>query len=271
MLSPRRLFLEIHDHDEAFRLLCSLAAAGGARRGAEYARVASLVADPALASKIARDGAERERQARIFTGLLRKRGLRESEPPEEMDHRAQLRRLGVGLAPGRLRCQEPLSDGDLVDHLVMGRVTGQRDAEGIHLMRGALAARPDMDRALRVVGHEETGRLADCHTELLRLTAADPELAARARNGLRRAARTESRVHRDASLALMARMGGILGWRDSKSALLRWGIHASYVYERCLGWRRMTRLRLPRTDRLRWSPTDRPTGRSTSGPARGHS
>jgi hypothetical protein len=52
-------------------------------------------------------------------------------------------------------------------------------------------------------------------------------------------------VYRDVSLAVMARMGRILGWSRTKTAALATGIHAVYIYERITGWRRMVSLRIP--------------------------
>ena len=43
MLSAKTIFQEIFDNDEAFRLFCSIAAAGEAQRGWENGRIAALV------------------------------------------------------------------------------------------------------------------------------------------------------------------------------------------------------------------------------------
>ncbi len=64
----------------------------------------------------------------------------------------------------------------------------------------------------------------------------------------------------------MDRMGRLLGWPRTRSAMLAAGIHAMYAYERLAGWRRMVTLRTPgRRDALggpaaapRRSPDGRP-------------
>ncbi|GGR78797.1 hypothetical protein GCM10010269_17520 [Streptomyces humidus] len=43
----------------------------------------------------------------------------------------------------------------------------------------------------------------------------------------------------------MARMGRILGWPRTRSAVLAAGIHAMYAWERFAGWRRMVSLETP--------------------------
>ncbi|KPC87553.1 hypothetical protein ADL35_08240, partial [Streptomyces sp. NRRL WC-3753] len=57
--------------------------------------------------------------------------------------------------------------------------------------------------------------------------------------------RAELAVYRDVSLAVMARMGEVLGWSRARGRLLAAGIHAAYRYERVLGWRRMVSLAPP--------------------------
>ncbi|UGY91121.1 ferritin-like domain-containing protein [Streptomyces gobiensis] len=245
MLFARSLFLQIHDHDEAFRLLCSISAAGEEHGGWENERIASLVDDPELAYKISRHGADEDKHGRIFRGLLNKRGLEEVSFPEELDYMRQLERQGIGVAHSALRRGEPLGADDVVDYLVHSRVTEQRAVDELRLMRTALAERPDMLRVLTVIGRDEDTHLAYAHEELLRLARGDRERAVLIRRQLRRTALVEIRVHRDVSLAVMSRMGGILGWSKVRGRLLSWAIRATYVYERWGGWRRMTRLKMP--------------------------
>jgi hypothetical protein len=61
MLSARGLFEEIHQDDEAFRLFCSIAMCGESQGGRENGRIAALVADPVLAPRIARHGADEDK------------------------------------------------------------------------------------------------------------------------------------------------------------------------------------------------------------------
>ncbi|CAK7282185.1 hypothetical protein ACNFR7_28065 [Streptomyces sp. RM1] len=149
MPSARSLFQEILDHDEPFRLFCSIAAGGEAQGGWENGRIAALVppALRALAPKIARHATD------------------------------------------------------------------------------------------------EDNRLAYTREELLRLAAAGhgPFI----RRTLRTCALAEIRVHRDVSLAVMARTGRVLGRPRTRRALLTAAVHAVYAYERLAGRRRMVTLGMP--------------------------
>ena len=71
MLSARGLFQEIHQNDEAFRLFCSIAMSGESQGGWENGRISGLVADPVLAPKIARHGADEDKHGRIFREIGR--------------------------------------------------------------------------------------------------------------------------------------------------------------------------------------------------------
>lgn len=113
----------------------------------------------------------------------------------------------------------------------------------MQLLRKHFADHPDQGRALKMIAQDEDNHLAYCHEELLRL-------AAKGHGGiiqriLKVSARAEIRVYRDVSLAVMVQMGRILGWSKAKAAVLAAGIHAVYVYERIVGWRRMVSLRMP--------------------------
>ncbi|GGS71929.1 ferritin-like domain-containing protein [Streptomyces cinerochromogenes] len=245
MLSAKSLFQEILTHDESFRLFCSIAAGGEAQGGWENGRIAALVppSQRALAPKIARHGADEDKHGRIFTALLRKRGLTPVPVPPETDYTMLLERDGIGLAHDRLRRDEPLTERDIVVYLAHSRVTEQRASEQMELLLRHFADHPDIGRAVRVISHDEDNHLAYTHEELLRLAAAGHgRLIQRT---LRACALAEIRVHRDVSLAVTARMGRILGWSRTRSALLAAGIHAVYVYERLAGWHRMTGLRMP--------------------------
>jgi hypothetical protein len=186
MLSARTIYEEIFDNDEAFGLFCSIAASGEAQGGWENGKIAALVpgSQAGLAAKIARHGADEDKHGRIFTALLRKRGLEPVPVPADTDYTMRLEAAGVGLAHARLRREE--------------------------LLR------------LAAVGHGE----------VIRAT-------------LRATALAEIAIYRDVSLAVMAHLGRILGWRRPKSAVLATGIRGVYAYQRLGGWRRMVSLRMP--------------------------
>ncbi|WP_030839138.1 ferritin-like domain-containing protein [Streptomyces hygroscopicus] len=245
MLSAKSLFQEILDNDETFRLFCSVAASGEAQGGWENGRIAALVPESRrdLAPKIARHGADEDKHGRIFNALLRKRGLEPLEVPRETDYTMLLEARGIGLAHDKLRRDEPLTEHDLVLYLAHSRVTEQRAAAQMTMLRRCLGDHPDLSRAVRLIAEDEENHLAYCHEELLRLAAAGHGRAIQ--RALRESALVEMRVYRDVSLAVMARMGRVLGWSKAKSALLAAGIHALYGYERLGGWRRMVSLRMP--------------------------
>ncbi|MGV9350725.1 ferritin-like domain-containing protein [Streptomyces spiralis] len=245
MLSPRGLFQEILDHDESFRLFCSIASGGEAQGGWENGRIAALVPATAreLAPKIARHGADEDKHGRIFRALLRRRGLDLVAVPPETDYTMLLERQGIGLAHDRLRSDEPLTDTDIIVYLAHSRVTEQRASEQMGLLRRHFGDHPDLGRAVKMIASDEDKHLAYCHEELLRLAAAGHGRTIQ--RILRACALAEIRVHRDVSLAVMARMGRILGWSRTRSALLAAGIHVVYAYERLAGWRRMVTLAMP--------------------------
>jgi hypothetical protein len=245
MLSARSLFQQIHDDDESFRLFCSIAMQGENQGGWENGRIAQLVPDPALAPKIARHGADEDKHGRIFLALLRKRGLAPVDVPAATNYTALLERQGIGLAHDRLRRDEPLSERDVIVYLSHSRVTEQRAAEQMRLLRRVFGGHPQVGKAVRLICTDESNHLAYCHEELLRLSA----------NGhreyitavLRETAKAEIRTYRDVSLAVMAHMGRILGWSRLKLDVLALGIHGVYAAERLGGWRRMISLKAPAT------------------------
>ncbi|MFH8595314.1 ferritin-like domain-containing protein [Streptomyces rimosus] len=259
MLSARSVFQEILDHDESYRLFCSIAASGEAQGGWENGRIAALVPESlrALAPKIARHGADEDKHGRLFNALLRKRGLDPVPVPEATDYTALLERRGIGLAHDKLRRDEPLTERDIVVYLAHSRVTEQRAAEQMVLLKRYFGEHPQIGRAIRMIAQDEENHLAYCHEELLRL--AEQGHGPVIRRTLRDCARVEIEVHRDVSLAVMAHMGRILGWSRARSAVLAAGIRAVYVYERLGGRRRMVTLRLPeRRDALGGPATSAP-------------
>ncbi|GGZ07206.1 ferritin-like domain-containing protein [Streptomyces poonensis] len=245
MFSAKSLFQEILDHDETFRLFCSVAASGEAQGGWENARIAALVPESqrTLAPKITRHGADEDKHGRIFNALLRKRGLEPVEVPSGADYTMLLERGGIGLAHEKLKADEPLTVEDIVVYLAHSRVTEQRASEQMGLLRRHFADHPDIGRAVKMISDDEDNHLAYCQEELLRLAAAGHGRAIQ--RTLRECALAEIRVHRDVSLAVMAAMGRVLGWPKAKAAALAAGIHAVYLYERLGGWRRMVSLRMP--------------------------
>ncbi|MFD5818054.1 ferritin-like domain-containing protein [Streptomyces sp. NPDC127038] len=245
MLSAKSLFQEILDNDESYRLFCSIAASGEAQGGWENARIAALVpaGESALAPRIARHGADEDKHGRIFNALLKKRGLEPVEVPPDTDYTMLLERHGIGLAHDKLKGEQPLTVQDIVTYLAHSRVTEQRASEQMDLLRRHFADHPDIGRAVRMISADEDNHLAYCHEELLRFAYAGHGRAIQ--RALHECALAEIRIYRDVSLAVMARMGRVLGWSGPKAAVLAAGIHAVYAYERALGWRRMVTLKMP--------------------------
>ncbi|POX53986.1 hypothetical protein C3489_14420 [Streptomyces sp. Ru71] len=245
MLSAKSLFQEILDNDESFALFCSIAAGGESQGGWENGRIAALVppSERAMAGKISRHGADEDKHGRIFQALMRKRGLKPVPVPPDTDYTMLLEKYGIGLSHDRLRAEQPLAVEDIVVYLAHSRVTEQRAAEQMDMLRAYFADHPDVGKAVRMISHDEDNHLAYTHEELLRLAAAGHgRLIQRT---LRACALAEIRIYRDVSLAVMAHMGRILGWSRARSALLAAGIHAVYAWERFAGWHRMVSLRMP--------------------------
>jgi hypothetical protein len=245
MLSPRAIYGEIFSNDEAFRLLCSIAASGEAQGGWENGRIAALVPESYrdLAPKIARHGADEDKHGRIFNALLRKRNLPPVPVPAETDYTMRLESMGIGLAHSKLRADRPLTEADIIAYLTHSRVTEQRASEQMRSLRRYSAGNPDVSRAVTVISADEDNHLAYCHEELLRLAAAGHRSTIESM--LRTTARAEIAVYRDVSKAVMAHLGRTLHWSRLKSAALARGIDTVYLYERLGGWHRMTTLRMP--------------------------
>ncbi|MFE9446174.1 ferritin-like domain-containing protein [Streptomyces sp. NPDC006602] len=245
MLSAKSLFQEILDDDESFRLFCSIAASGESQGGWENARIAALVpeSERRMAPKITRHGADEDKHGRIFNALMKKRGLEPVPVPPGTDYTMLLEKHGIGLAHEKLRGDRPLTVEDIVTYLSHSRVTEQRAADQMVMLRKHFADDPMVGKAVRMISNDEDNHLAYTHEELLRLAAAGHgRLIQRT---LRECALVEIGIYRDVSLAVMAHMGRILGWPRAKSAVLAAGIHAVYGYERLMGWRRMVSLRMP--------------------------
>ena len=245
MLSARTIYGEIFDNDEAFGLFCSIAASGETQGGWENGRIAALVpgSQADLAPKIARHGADEDKHGRIFTALLRKRGLEPVPVPADADYTMRLEAAGIGLAHARLRREEQLTEADIVTYLAHSRVTEQRASEQMRALRRHAGDRPDIPRAVKVISADEDNHLAYCHEELLRLVAAGHRRDIE--SVLRTTARAEIAVYRDVSKAVMAHLGRTLNWSRVKSVILARGIDAVYLYERLGGWHRMVTLRMP--------------------------
>src|SRR5215470_16495205 len=185
MLSAKRVFAEIFDNDEAFRLFCSIAASDETQGGWENGRIAALVPESCrdLAPKIARHGADEDKHGRIFTALLRKRGLQPVPVPAETDYTMRLERIGLGLTHRRLRRDETLTEGDIIAYLVHSRVTEQRASEQMRALRKYAGSRQDIGRAVTMISNDEDNHLAYCHEELLRLASAGHADGGRAGRG----------------------------------------------------------------------------------------
>jgi hypothetical protein len=259
MLSAKSLFQEILDNDESFRLFCSIAASGESQGGWENARIAALVptSERALAPKITRHGADEDKHGRIFNALMRKRGLEPVPVPPETDYTMLLERHGIGLAHEKLKADQPLTVEDIITYLAHSRVTEQRAADQMLMLRKFFADHPQVGNAVKMISNDEDNHLAYTHEELLRFAAAGH--GRYIRSTLRACALAEIRVYRDVSLAVMAHMGSVLGWPKAKSAVLAAGIHAVYAYERLGGWHRMVSLKVPdRRDALGGPATPAP-------------
>ncbi|MEU8433186.1 ferritin-like domain-containing protein [Streptomyces sp. NPDC029216] len=245
MLSARSLFQEIVDHDESFQLFCSIAASGESQGGWENARIAALVPDGMrdLAPKITRHGADEDKHGRIFRALLRNRGLPAVPVPPETDYTMLLERRGIGLAHDKLRREQPLTERDIIVYLAHSRVTEQRAADQMEMLRRHFGDHPEVGKAIRVISHDEDNHLAYCHEELLRLARGGHGRAIH--QVLRESALAEIAVYRDVSLAVMEHMGRLLRWPAPKAAALGAGIRGMYAYERFSGWHRMIDLRPP--------------------------
>lgn len=254
MLSARGLFQEIHENDEAFQLFCSIAMSGESQGGWENGRISALVADPVLAPKIARHGADEDKHGRIFRGLMRNRGLEPVDVPPEADYTMLLEKQGIGLAHTRLRENKPLSEHDITVYLAHSRVTEQRASEQMRLLRRVFKDDSHVGKAVRQISADEDNHLAYCHEELLRL-AKGKGRRAEIDELLRSTAHAEIKVYSDVSLAVMAHMGRILGWSKAKSATLAAGVHGLYGYERLGGWHRMTSLHIPKVRNALGGPT----------------
>jgi hypothetical protein len=260
MLSPRSILEEIFDNDEAFQLFCSIAASDESQGGWENGRIAELVpgSQRDLAPKIARHGADEDKHGRIFTALLRKRGLQPVEVPADSDYTVRLEHAGIGLAHARLRQEQQLTERDIVVYLVHSRVTEQRASEQMRTLRKYAGSRPDIGRAIRMISADEDNHLAYCNEELLRLAGAGhAEVIQRA---LRTTALAEIAIYRDVTTAVMTRLGRILGWPRAKVAVLAAGVQAAYAYERLGGWRRMVSLRMPARRNALGSPAPARSG-----------
>ncbi|NGN64877.1 ferritin-like domain-containing protein [Streptomyces sp. A7024] len=245
MLSAKAIYQEILDDDEAFRLFCSIAAAGEAQGGWENARIATLVPDSyrELAPKVVRHGADEDKHGRIFNALMKKRGLEPVTVPGETDYTMLLEGIGIGLAHDQLRRDDQLSERDIIVYLAHSRVTEQRASEQMQLLLKLFGDHPDVGRAVRMISHDEDNHLAYCNEELLNLSKAGH--ARLIQRTLRESALAEIRIYRDVSHAVMQHMAGILKWPGAKRAAVSAGIAGVYGYERSGGWRRMVKLKMP--------------------------
>lgn len=241
VLSAQSIFQEIYRDDESFRLFCSIAAKGEAQGGWENELIARLTPDAELAAKIARHGVDEEKHGRLFYALLKKRALDPVRVPLETDYCALLEAAGMGLAHERLGGHAPLSANETVLFLVHSCVTEQRAAAEFETRRRIFADDPALRNAIRLIAADESRHLGYCSDELSRFAKGGH--AAAIDRTLRHYTRVEARVYRDVSLAVMRRMGEILGWSRGKRALLAARIHARYVWERLSRSPRLTDLR----------------------------
>jgi rubrerythrin len=243
LLSARAIYREIRDNDETYRLFCSVAAKGESQGGWENRRIAELTRDPVLRPKILRHGEDEDKHGRLFTALLRKRGLETCPVPFETDYTLRLERRGIGLSHERLQSDEPLSDEELLRYLVHSRVTEQRAHEEVEEQLGIFGDDPELGRAVRMIADDERNHLSFTHEELARFS--ERGYGPLIRSMAREYARVEIETYRDVSLSVMARMARELGWGRAKRAVLAFGIRAIYWVERLFTWRRLTRIGTP--------------------------
>ena len=243
MLSARAIYREIREDDRTFQLFISVAAAGEEQGGWENVRIAELTRDEELSQKVRRHGEDEHKHGRLFAALLRKRQLEGIDVPPEVNYTMLLEGQGIGLSHARLEEDRFLSDEEIITYLVHSRVTEQRASEEVELQRRIFGDDPDIGRAIRMIADDEVNHLAYTHEELLRFC--EQGHRARVQDMLGHYARVEVRTYRDVSLRVMRHMARCLAWSRPKLALLGFGIHAIYVFERLWGWRRMTRLEAP--------------------------
>ena len=101
MLTARSIFNEIRGDDRAYQLLLSVAAKGETQGGWENQCIALLTRDRELAAKIRRHGEDESKHGRLFTALLKKRGLPPVVAPTDTDYCMLLERQGIGLTHER--------------------------------------------------------------------------------------------------------------------------------------------------------------------------
>ena len=243
MVSARAIYREIHDHDETYRLFCSVAMKGEAQGGWENRRIAELTPDPVLRPKVQRHGEDEDKHGRLFAALLRRRGLEPCEVPFETDYTLRLERRGIGLAHERLRRDEVLCDEEVLAYLAHSRVTEQRAHEEVEQQLAVFADDPEIGRTMRMIADDERNHLSFTHEELARLARRGHD--ARIRRLLREYALAEIATYRDVSLAVMRRMARALGWSPARRLVLAAGIRAHYALERLWSWRRMTTIAEP--------------------------
>ena len=116
-------------------------------------RIAALVPPgyQDLAPKITRHGADEDKHGRIFTALLRQRGLSTVPVPRETDYTMLLEERGFGVAHEELRDNQPLSERNIITYLAHSRVTEQRAAEQMRTLRRYTTGRPEFAEAIRMI------------------------------------------------------------------------------------------------------------------------
>lgn len=243
MLSTKSIFQEIRHDRSAFQLLMSIAAKGETQGGWENERIAALTADPELARKVLRHGADETKHGLMFSKLLRKAGLDEVPVPPEADYCMILEHKGIGLSHARLNQYRPLDADEILEYLVHSKITEERASDEVNRLLRVFGEDAELAPTLRVIADDEINHLSYAHEELLRLSGQGQR--EKIRRMLREYAMAEIAVYREVGLVFVRNMAGLLGWSRPKQWLLKLGVSTSYFIEKTFTWRRLAALRPP--------------------------
>jgi hypothetical protein len=210
VLTRRAFFRRLLADPKARELLMNTLAVGEADSAVDLDRVASHVADDAIARRIYRHYAEEQRHARLLGRRLEELGFEIAPLPPELDYERYLQRFHLGTPRSRLDDPAPFSPADLVLFFCGSIAAEERACEEMTGLVEALGEDPGTARVLRAICADELRHVSYATEELQRLAAAGRrEEVSRA---LRRARRAEARAHRLVSRAFMRRLMTMLGY-----------------------------------------------------------